>query len=45
MPIFFEKKQLVTPGELLAEGEYLPGENTYMEAKQNLCLKNWTCGH
>ena len=31
MPIFFEKKQLVTPGELLAEGEYLPGENTYNE--------------
>ena len=31
MPIFFEKKQLVTPGELLAEGEYLPGENTYVE--------------
>jgi len=31
MPIFFEKKQLVTPGELLAEGEYLSGENTYME--------------
>ena len=31
MPIFFEKKQLVTPGEVLAEGEYLPGENTYME--------------
>jgi exosome complex component RRP4 len=31
MPIFFEKKQLVTPGELLAEGDYLPGENTYME--------------
>jgi len=31
MPIFFEKKQLVTPGEMLAEGEYLPGENTYME--------------
>jgi exosome complex component RRP4 len=31
MPIFFEKKQLVTPGELLAEGEYLPGENTYLE--------------
>lgn len=34
MPIFFEKKQLVTPGELLAEGEYLPGENTYMEEKK-----------
>jgi exosome complex component RRP4 len=31
MPIFFEKKQLVTPGELLAEGDYLTGENTYME--------------
>jgi exosome complex component RRP4 len=31
MPIFFEKKQLVTPGELLAEGDYLTGENTYLE--------------
>jgi len=31
MPTFFEKKQLVTPGELLAEGDYLPGENTYCE--------------
>jgi len=31
MPMFFEKKQLVTPGELLAEGDYLAGENTYME--------------
>jgi exosome complex component RRP4 len=31
MPIFFEKKQLVTPGEMLAEGDYLPGENTYVE--------------
>jgi exosome complex component RRP4 len=31
MPIYFEKKQLVTPGELLAEGDYLPGENSYME--------------
>jgi exosome complex component RRP4 len=34
MPTFFEKKQLVTPGELLAEGDYLPGENTYMEANK-----------
>jgi exosome complex component RRP4 len=32
MPTFFEKKQLVTPGEMLAEGDYLPGENTYVEA-------------
>jgi exosome complex component RRP4 len=31
MPTFFEKKQLVTPGELLAEGDYLSGENTYVE--------------
>ena len=31
MPTFFEKKQLVTPGEVLAEGDYLPGENTYVE--------------
>ena len=29
--MFFEKKQLVTPGELLAEGDYLAGENTYAE--------------
>jgi exosome complex component RRP4 len=34
MPVFFEKKQLVTPGELLAEGEYLPGENTYQEGNK-----------
>jgi exosome complex component RRP4 len=34
MPMFFEKKQLVTPGELLAEGEYLPGENTYLEGNK-----------
>jgi exosome complex component RRP4 len=34
MPTYFEKKQLVTPGELLAEGEYLAGENTYLEDKK-----------
>jgi len=34
MPTFFEKKQLVTPGELLAEGEYLAGDNTYEEGKR-----------
>ena len=32
MPTYFEAKQLVTPGELLAEGEYQAGENTYAEA-------------
>lgn len=31
MPTFFEKKQVVTPGELLAEGDYIAGENTYTE--------------
>jgi exosome complex component RRP4 len=31
MPTYFEKKQVVTPGELLAEGDYLAGENTYIE--------------
>jgi exosome complex component RRP4 len=31
MPTFFEKKQLVTPGELLAEGDYVAGDNTYAE--------------
>lgn len=31
MPIFFEKRQLVTPGDLLAEGDYIAGENTYKE--------------
>jgi len=34
MPTYFEKKQLVTPGELLAEGDYLAGENTYLEDKK-----------
>ncbi|MCS7096550.1 MAG: exosome complex RNA-binding protein Rrp4 [Candidatus Bathyarchaeota archaeon] len=31
MPIFFEKRQLVTPGDLIAEGDYIAGENTYKE--------------
>ena len=34
MPIFFEKKQLVTPGELLAEGDYLSGDNTFVEGNK-----------
>ncbi|MFB3888578.1 MAG: exosome complex RNA-binding protein Rrp4 [Candidatus Bathyarchaeia archaeon] len=34
MPTFFETKQLVTPGELLAEGEYQAGENTYQEGNR-----------
>ena len=31
MPIFYEKKQLVAPGDLLAEGDYVPGDSTYKE--------------
>jgi exosome complex component RRP4 len=31
MPAFFENKQIVTPGDLLAEGEYVAGENAYVE--------------
>jgi exosome complex component RRP4 len=31
MPTFFEARQIVTPGDLIAEGEYIAGENTYKE--------------
>jgi exosome complex component RRP4 len=31
VPIFYERKQLVTPGDLLAEGDYIAGENTYRD--------------
>jgi exosome complex component RRP4 len=31
MSTFFERRQLVTPGDLLAEGDYIAGENTYKE--------------
>jgi len=34
MPTFFEPKQIVTPGDLIAEGEYIAGENTYAEDKK-----------
>ena len=29
MPVFYEKKQLVVPGDLLAEGDYISGDSTY----------------
>jgi len=29
MPTFFERRQLVVPGDLLAEGDYTAGENTF----------------
>ncbi|UCH31076.1 MAG: RNA-binding protein [Candidatus Bathyarchaeota archaeon] len=31
MPIFYEKRQLVTPGDLIAEGKYIAGENTFKD--------------
>ncbi len=31
MPVFYEKRQLVTPGDLLAENNYAAGENTFKE--------------
>lgn len=31
MPIFLEKRQLVVPGDLIAEGDYIAGDNTYIE--------------
>ena len=34
MTVFAEKKQLVAPGEALAEGSYFPGENTYREGNK-----------
>jgi exosome complex component RRP4 len=34
LPTFFERRELVIPGDLLAEGEYIAGENTYLENKK-----------
>jgi len=31
---FYENRQIVTPGDLLAEGDYLAGNNTYKEDKK-----------
>jgi exosome complex RNA-binding protein Rrp4 len=33
MPTFFERRQIVTPGDLLAEGDYIAEENTYKEGR------------
>ncbi|NWF87162.1 RNA-binding protein [Candidatus Bathyarchaeota archaeon] len=34
MPTFFERRQIVTPGDLIAEGDYITGENTYAEGNR-----------
>lgn len=39
MPTFFESRQLVTPGDLIAEGEYIAGENTYKEDNKIYALR------
>ena len=31
MPTFYERKHIVTPGDLLAENDYVAGDNTYKE--------------
>ena len=31
MPVFYENRQLVTPGDLLADNDYMNGENTFNE--------------
>ncbi|NIR86643.1 RNA-binding protein, partial [Candidatus Bathyarchaeota archaeon] len=31
MTTFFERREIVTPGDLLAEGDYMAGDNTYKE--------------
>jgi exosome complex component RRP4 len=31
LPTFYERKQIVTPGDLLAENDYMAGDNTYKE--------------
>lgn len=31
MPVFYERREIVTPGDLLADNDYETGENTYKE--------------
>jgi exosome complex component RRP4 len=34
MPTFIERRQIVTPGDLIAEDDYIVGENTYKEGNK-----------
>lgn len=34
MPIFHEKREIVTPGDLIAEGGYVAGDNAYKEGNK-----------
>jgi exosome complex component RRP4 len=39
MPTFFEPKQVAAPGDLIAEGDYIAGENTYVEDNKIYALR------
>ncbi len=39
MPLLVEDKQLVTPGETIAEGDFTPGENAYREGDKIFATK------
>jgi len=45
VPIFCEKRQLVTPGDLLAENDYINGENTYRENGKIYATRVGLCDH
>ncbi|MCJ7698811.1 RNA-binding protein, partial [Candidatus Bathyarchaeota archaeon] len=34
VPILLEKRQVVAPGDLIAEGDYIAGDNTYKEKEK-----------
>jgi len=34
MPLFYENRQIVTPGDLLAEGDYIAGNNTHRDDRK-----------
>jgi len=34
MPAYFERRQIVTPGDLIAEGDYIVGENVYKDGNK-----------
>lgn len=45
MPVFYENKQLVTPGDLLAEDDYISGENTFKDGKKIYATRVGLFGH
>lgn len=45
MPYFVDSRELVTPGELLAEGDYNAGRNTYREGDRVYASRLGLVGH